>query len=44
MYGTVVVTILLVLRVVIPIGLLLWIGEIARQREPLDFNRTSGQA
>lgn len=44
MYGTAVVIILLVLRVVIPVGLLLWMGEIARQRQPLDLNRTSGQA
>ncbi len=44
MYGTAVVTILLVLRVVIPVGLLLWIGEIARRREPIDWNRASGQA
>ena len=44
MYGIAVVIILLVLRVVIPIGLLLSIGEIARQRQPLDLNRTSGRA
>ncbi len=44
MYGTAVVLILLVVRVVIPVGLLLWIGEIVRQRQPLDVNRTPGQA
>lgn len=44
MYGTLIFTILLVLRVVVPLGLLLWLGEISQRREPIDFNRASGQA
>ncbi|HEX8991709.1 MAG TPA: hypothetical protein VF784_08515 [Anaerolineales bacterium] len=44
MYGTAVITILLVLRVLIPIGLLLCLGEMARPRQPIDLNRASGQA
>lgn len=42
MYGTELLAILLVLRVVIPVGLLLWFGEMARRRESLDFNQTPG--
>jgi hypothetical protein len=43
MYGTAVILIMLVLRVVIPVGLLLCVGEIARRRNPGNFHPISSQ-
>lgn len=43
MYGPEVILIMLVLRVVIPVGLLLWVGEIARRRNLANFQRMSNQ-
>jgi hypothetical protein len=43
MYGIAVILVMLVLRVVIPIGLLLWIGEIARRHDLNNFQRMSSQ-
>ncbi len=44
MYGTVVVFTMLLLRVVIPVGLVLWAGEAARRRDLAELRRISGQA
>lgn len=44
MYGTAVMVIMLLLRVVIPVSLLLWIGEVVQRRHPASFNRISGHA
>ena len=43
MYGAEVILVMLVLRLVIPVGLLLWVGEIARRRNPANFERMSNQ-
>ncbi len=39
MFGMEVILIMLVLRVAIPVGLLLWIGEIVRQRQQIPAPR-----
>ncbi len=39
MYGTGVMLVMLLLRVVVPVGLLLWIGETARRRNVAGFRR-----
>ncbi len=44
MYGTEVVLALLLLRLVIPLSLLLWLGEGIRRRQLDDLRRISGQA
>ena len=44
MFGSEVMLIMVLLRLVIPIGLLLWLGEVARRRERTEFRRISGQA
>jgi hypothetical protein len=44
MYGTLVVFTILVLRVVIPVVLLLWLGEVARRRSLSNFGRMASQA
>jgi hypothetical protein len=42
MNATEIISILLLLRVVLPVGLLLWIGENVRRRASTDFQRISG--
>ncbi len=42
MNATEIISILLLLRVVLPVGLLLWIGENVRRRRSTDFQRISG--
>lgn len=44
MYGSLVVITMLLLRVIIPVGLVLWAGEAARRRDLAHFRRISGQA
>ncbi len=44
MYGSVVIFTMLVLRVIIPVGLVLWAGEMARRRDLTEIRRVSGQA
>lgn len=44
MYGTLVVVTMLVLRVIVPIGLVLWAGEAIHRRDVASFRRVSGQA
>ncbi len=44
MFGAAVMLIMLVLRVVIPLGLLLWLGERVRRHQPTDFHQMTGQA
>lgn len=44
MYGTEVMLVMLLLRLVVPVGLLLWVGETIRRRQLVDFNRAAGQA
>ncbi len=44
MYGSVVVITMLLLRVVIPVGLMLWVGEAARRRDLAEIHRVPGQA
>ena len=44
MYGSLVVFTMLVLRVVIPVGLVMWAGEAARRRDLAEMRRISGQA
>lgn len=44
MYGTLVVATLLVLRVIIPVGLMLWAGEAVRRRDLAALRKLSGQA
>ncbi len=39
MYGSEVMLVMLLLRVVVPVGLLLWIGESARRRNTASFRR-----
>ncbi len=42
MFGAEVVVTMLVLRVIIPVGLLLWVGETVRRRNVAEFRRLSG--
>jgi hypothetical protein len=44
MYGSLVVLTMLLLRVVIPVGLVLWAGEAVRRRDLAEMRRISGQA
>ncbi len=44
MFGTTVIVVMLLLRLVIPVGLLLWVGESVRRRYPAAFDRRPSQA
>ncbi len=44
MFGSVVVFTMLLLRVVIPVGLVLWAGEAARRHDVAEIRRISAQA
>jgi hypothetical protein len=43
MNATGILVTMLLLRLIIPLGLLLWIGEIARRRQLAQFHRSTGQ-
>ena len=43
MYGPEVMLIMLILRLIVPIGLLLWAGEAAQRRNLVEIRRSSGR-